>query len=227
LLNITNKIFNELQQKSNTRNFTDIKDGDILYIYGFKLFKNSYGNQIILVYSTKEILTLQTPINTIWAPLNIKIYLEKCKRNFFRIEDLVERNNLPEYYQSITQEPIIYLQKLGNNVKILNIRENNNESIEETKTLSILSSCNKLTNCKKLDKLEEGQKLTIIAFREIENCKNKVYILQTEEEGLISSSYFLTEAIKDKLEEGNSFIKIIIGPFKTTPSKNKARVIYV
>ena len=91
-----------------TRNFKDIPDKTRMYVYGFKYVElTKYGEACILMYSFDKELT-NSALELIYAPSNIKKYLDKikikCTESIYKKE---------QRYAKYDKSPIITIEKDG------------------------------------------------------------------------------------------------------------------
>jgi hypothetical protein len=99
-----------------------------------------------------------------------------------------------------------------------------------------------LSNCSKLEDLEEGQHLLITGFRsakksaiisakvedkekpeqKLEDCKDKYFVCSYWLKELLQKQERITE--HNNIKENAIWINVVAGPTKTTPTKNKCRM---
>jgi len=92
-----------------TQSFKDIQDKTTVYIYGFKYVElTKYGEACILIYSLDKELTKTTEFTPIYAPMNIKKYLDKVKINCTESTCRKEQR-----YATYNKLPIITVEKDG------------------------------------------------------------------------------------------------------------------
>ena len=83
----------------------------------------------------------------------------------------------------------------------------------------------KVTNCRRLETLEEGTELVITAILPISYRSKTKYILEFENiQGKYISNYWLEQELEDI--DKNYKIKIKFDKLKTTPSKHMERLIF-
>ncbi|XP_039290593.1 uncharacterized protein LOC120352720 isoform X4 [Nilaparvata lugens] len=102
----------------------------------------------------------------------------------------------------------------------------NNMQYNNIKMLEIKGKV-KVAHCKRLEELQEGTELVIIAIKQV-YCRNKSrYILQFENvEALYVSNYWLEEEFDNPNIDLNYRIKIKLEVLKYTPNRNKERVTF-
>ena len=92
-----------------TQSFKDIPDKTTMCVYGFKYVElTKYGEACILVYSFDKELIANSTLKQIYAPSNIKKYLDKVKTNCMESTYRKEQR-----YATYNKFPIITIEKDG------------------------------------------------------------------------------------------------------------------
>ena len=105
----------------------------------------------------------------------------------------------------------------------------NLEEIEQIKSIRMeeLKGKFRVAKCHRLEELQEGMELIVCKIQKI--CYRNVtrYILQFDNiEKIYVSNYWLEKEINDLNKDLSYKLKIKLGKLKTTPAKNKQRVVF-
>jgi hypothetical protein len=236
---------------SNSANsFLQEEDG-IYYIYGFRSYVGQYGPTFILVGKKRGNNSKEENgkgLEQYYAPYNVTEELNKQTSNpNFKTKlehEFVDKKGT--LYYTLGKIPILVLEKRGtyttktrNQAPRIIIRdciqpkkETDNKNEQLFMRYPIHNP--RINHSKKLEDLEEGVELEIVTFKphgrsgfigvktstgEVEDYIANPWVKQLlQEKGRISENGFLRD---DAL-----IMKLLTGPMKTTPSKNKCRTVY-
>ena len=110
----------------------------------------------------------------------------------------------------------------------VNVKQNKEEIIDNN-LIKQMSSSIKIKDCGKVETvLSEGEQIKITEFKYIGNSL-LISAVHKEAEILLIASYWLRKLLEDKniLQINNSYIIVVAGPMKTTPTKSKCRTFFM